>query len=62
MGSPHFIDAMMAGLNELNEESTVNVLITLTDGQNNSSSITWREVVAEAQKKRCRCTSLAWVM
>jgi Ca-activated chloride channel family protein len=44
-------DAMMAGLNELNEESAVNVLITLTDGQNNRSSTTWREVVAEAQKK-----------
>ncbi len=41
-------DAMLAGLNELNADNGVNVLVTLTDGQNNKSKSSWREVVDSA--------------
>jgi Ca-activated chloride channel family protein len=41
-------DAMLRGLKELNTENGVNVLVTLTDGQNNTSKSDWTDVVNEA--------------
>lgn len=41
-------DAMLAGLNQLNTNTGVNVLVTLTDGLNNKSKVSWREVTEKA--------------
>jgi Ca-activated chloride channel homolog len=41
-------DAMLAGLRELNSNSGVNVLVTLTDGLNNKSKSTWKDVAETA--------------
>jgi Ca-activated chloride channel family protein len=41
-------DAMLAGLNQLNTSYGVNVLVTLTDGQNNKSKSSWKDVTERA--------------
>lgn len=41
-------DAMLTGLDQLNTESGVNVLVTLTDGQNNKSKSSWNDVTEKA--------------
>jgi Ca-activated chloride channel family protein len=41
-------DAMLTGLNQLNTGDGVNVLVILTDGQNNKSKSTWNDVTEKA--------------
>lgn len=41
-------DAMLTGLNQLNTRNGVNVLVTLTDGQNNKSKSSWTDVIDKA--------------
>jgi Ca-activated chloride channel homolog len=41
-------DAMLAGLDQLNAKTGVNVLVALTDGQNNSSTSNWNNVIEKA--------------
>jgi Ca-activated chloride channel homolog len=41
-------DAMLTGLTQLNTSNGVNVLVTLTDGQNNKSKSTWNDVTEKA--------------
>jgi len=41
-------DAMLTGLNQLNTRNGVNVLVALTDGQNNKSKSTWNDVTKKA--------------
>lgn len=41
-------DAMLVGLNQLNTNGGVNVLVTLTDGQNNKSKSSWKAVTEKA--------------
>lgn len=41
-------DAMLSGLNQLKTRSGVNVLVTLTDGQNNKSKSSWDDVTEKA--------------
>jgi Ca-activated chloride channel family protein len=41
-------DAMLTGLNQLNTSNGVNVLVTLTDGQNNKSKSGWKDVTERA--------------
>lgn len=41
-------DAMLTGLNQLNTNNGVNVLVILTDGQNNKSKTTWKDVTERA--------------
>ncbi len=41
-------DAMLTGLNQLDATNGVNVLVTLTDGQNNKSKSSWTDVIEKA--------------
>jgi Ca-activated chloride channel family protein len=43
-------DGMLAGLKQLVDVNAVNVLVTLTDGQNNKSVAKWHDVTAFARK------------
>jgi len=41
-------DALLTGLNQLNTRNGMNVLVTLTDGQNNKSKSSWTDVIDKA--------------
>lgn len=43
-------DAMIAGLNEIKKAKGVQVLVTLTDGMDNASSVTYQDVIDHAKK------------
>lgn len=44
-------DAMLAGLKELDSVDGVNILVTLTDGQNNQSKSKWTDVIEMATER-----------
>lgn len=51
-GSTALYDAMVAGLNELKDPEQLRVLIVLTDGSNNASTSTWKDVIRKALESK----------
>lgn len=45
-------DAMMAGMEELKKSEGLKVLVVLTDGQDNASKNSWKEVIKKANKEK----------
>jgi len=45
-------DAMMAGMEELKKSEGLKILVVLTDGQDNASKNSWKEVIKKANKEK----------